>query len=169
MILSHIAACAKNRVIGVEGDLPWNLPEDMKFFREKTKGHIMIMGRKTFDSFKGRPLPKRVHIVISRKTMELQFNPDPTSPVHLVNSIEDAIALAKKLQTEWPEEVFIIGGGEIYKQTLPFTNRIYLTIIEKEFAGDTTYPELDQSQFKLTNKVTREEPLVFSFNTFERV
>lgn len=169
MILSQIAACAANRVIGTQGDLPWDLPEDMAFFREKTKGHIMIMGRKTFDSFQGKPLPKRVHIVVTRNQKDLEFKPQESSPVFRVESIEQAIDKAQSLLPQWPEEVFIIGGGEIYQQTLLLADKIYLTCIEREFPGDTYFPEIPQDRFKRTEHRPIKGPVDFSFNTFEKI
>lgn len=168
MILSAIAAMAKNRVIGVDNKLPWSLPEDMKFFREKTKGHVMIMGRKTFDSFGGKPLPNRFHIVITRQE-NYKFE-DPT--VQVVHDLKSAIELAHMLTTKYKakfgEEVFVIGGGEIYKQSLDVLDRIYLTVIEKDFPGDAKFPEFSEEEFKLTEKSDRSEPLPFSFRTYER-
>jgi dihydrofolate reductase len=169
MILSQIAACSANRVIGTQGDLPWNIPEDMSFFREKTKGHIMIMGRKTFDSFGGKPLPKRVHIVVSRSSEDLQFEASAASPVIKVSSLEQAFAQAALLQPAWPEEVFIIGGGEIYRQTLEISDVIYLTMIEKEFEGDTYFPAIPDQLFKRTEHRPIKGPIDFSFNTFKKI
>lgn len=166
MILTHIAACSKNRIIGTQGGLPWNLPEDMKFFRETTKGHIMIMGRKTFDSFNGRALPNRYHIVVTRDPSKYKFNSTESSPVVFVASIKEAIEHAKPLTTQWGEEVFIIGGGEIYKQAMPFTDKIYLTMIHQEFTGDTYYPEIDENIFTLKDRRDVESPISFSFLTY---
>ncbi len=168
MILTQIAACSANNIIGTEGDLPWNLPEDMKFFRDTTKGHIMIMGRKTFDSFKGRALPHRYHIVISRKAAELSFHSSENAPVIFVKSIEDAIAEATKQTAKWGQEVFVIGGGEIYKQSLPFCHKIFLTRIHQNFSGDTYFPEIDEQVFTLTDRKDRTEPIPFSFLTYVR-
>lgn len=162
MILSHITAMAKNRVIGINNTLPWELPEDMKFFRSKTKGHIMIMGRKTFESL-GAPLPGRFHIIITRQTNYHYEHPQ----VKIVPSIEAAITAAQELLPKWPEEVFIIGGGEIYKESLSITNKIYLTIIDKEFHGDAFYPEIPSS-FKLVEKKEVPGEVPFSFTTWER-
>lgn len=164
MIYSHIVAAARNRVIGTQNTLPWDIPEDMKFFRDKTMGHIMIMGRKTYDSFGGRPLPKRLHIVITRR-------PQKSSHDHViyVANIEEAKAVAKRYVGEYPEEVFIIGGGEIYAQTISEVDRIYLTQIDREFEGDTLYPEIPQSQFHLIDRKDRTEPVPFSFLTYERI
>lgn len=168
MILTHIVACSKNHVIGTQGDLPWSLPEDMKFFRETTKGHIMIMGRKTFDSFKGKALPNRYHIVITRNPSKHQFQSSETSPVVFVSSLDEAIQKAKGLTTQWGEEVFIIGGGEIYRQSLPIANKLLVTLIQQEFDGDTYYPEIDENVFRLTEKRDVELPIPFSFLTYLR-
>jgi dihydrofolate reductase len=163
MILSAVAAMASNRVIGVENGLPWDIPEDMKFFRDKTKGKIMIVGRKTFESF-GKPLPGRYHLVITRQSDYKIDHPQ----VQVVPSLEVAIQEAKKLMGTWPEEVCVVGGGEIYKQSLPFLNRIYLTVIEKEFPGDTKFPEFDESVFKLKEKRDGSGPVPFSFRLYQK-
>ena len=168
MILTHIVACSENRVIGVQGDLPWSLPEDMKFFRDTTKGHIMIMGRKTFDSFHGRALPQRYHIVITRDPSKHSFASTESSPVIFVASIDEAIDHAKSLTSTWGEEVFIIGGGEIYKQAMPVTDKVYLTLIHQEFKGDTFYPQVDENVFELTHRRDVQEPVPFSFLTYQR-
>ena len=169
MILSSIAAMAKNRVIGVNNTLPWEIPEDMKFFRDKTKGHVMIMGRKTFESFGGKPLPNRFHIVISRQ--ENYKISDPT--VEVVHDLNTAIELAHMLTTKYKakfgDEVFVIGGGEIYKQSIDIVDRIYLTVIEKEFEGDAKFPEFDEKEFNLSHREDRQSPLPFSFRTYDRI
>jgi dihydrofolate reductase len=155
-------------VIGTEGELPWDLPEDMKFFRDTTKGHIMIMGRKTFDSFHGKALPHRYHIVITRNPQQHSFPSTESSPVVFVSSIEEAIEHAEPLTTKWGEEVFIIGGGEIYRQAMAQTDKIYLTLIHKKFDGDTYYPEIDDTQFTLAQRRDVQDPIPFSFLTFRR-
>lgn len=164
MILSHIVAAAKNGVIGTQNSLPWELPEDMKFFREKTKGHIMIMGRKTFDSFGGKPLPHRFHIVITRHE-----NKSEIPNVVYVKSIADALEKARLVLNQYPEEVFIIGGGEIYAQTIHIVDRIYLTRIDKDFDGDAIYPMIPQNEFFLEEKKDRHDPISFSFLTYRRI
>ena len=168
MILTHVVACSENHVIGTQGGLPWDLPEDMKFFRDTTKGHIMIMGRKTFDSFNGRALPHRYHIVITRDPSKHSFPSKESSPVVFVASIEEAVEHAKPLTAKWGDEVFIIGGGEIYKQAMPITDKIYLTLIHREFPGDTYYPQIDQKIFIETARRDVQEPIPFSFLTFEK-
>jgi dihydrofolate reductase len=165
MILSAIAAMAKNRVIGKDGDLPWRIPEDFKFFKDKTSGHIMIMGRKTFESF-GKPLPKRLHIVITR-----QVGYQREGAV-VVRSVNEAVAKAKSLLQEkdnrWPEEVFIVGGGEIYKEMLPITDRIYLTEIQETFDGDAKFPEFSPSLYQEVERSHRDQPVPFDFVTYEK-
>lgn len=133
--LSIIAAMAKNRVIGTNNTLPWRLPEDLKHFKALTSGHHILMGRKTFDSL-GRPLPGRTSVVITR-SRDLQL------PGCIVaNSIEDAIAACNQ-----DNEIFIIGGAELYLQALDVADRIYLTEIQAEFEGDAWFPELDRVQW----------------------
>lgn len=156
MILSHIAAIAKNKVIGVDGDLPWDLPEDMKFFRQKTSGHIIVMGRKTFESFP-KPLKNRLHVVITR-----QKDYQVPEGVEVFSNIQSALEFCKGQTDQWGEEVFIIGGGEIYKQTLTQADQLYLTLIDKEFSGDAKYPDFED-QFVISEKDDRFEPIPFSF------
>ena len=161
MIVSHIAAVAKNKVIGNSGDLPWDLPEDMKFFREKTSGHIIVMGRKTYESFP-KPLKNRLHVVITR-----QENYQAAEGVVICKTIEEAMEFCKTKTDEWGNEVFIIGGGEIYKQTLPIADQLYITEIDKEFDGDTKYPEFT-NDFIIAEKDDRFDPLNFSFCLYTR-
>ncbi len=172
MILSAIAAMARNRVIGKNNQLPWHLPEDLKFFKEKTKSRVMVMGRKTFDSItvrSGKPLPGRFHIVITRNE-NYRFE-DPLVQVvpNLKIALELAHMLTDKYEAKFGTEVFVIGGGEIYRETLEILNRIYLTVIEQDFEGDAKFPEFDEKDFKLTQKVDRTEPLPFSFRIYDRV
>ena len=110
MILSQIAAMAKNRVIGNKGQLPWNLPDDLKFFKAKTKGRIIVMGRKTFESLP-KPLPHRLNVVVTR-----QEDYQTPEGVPCFGSIDEALSFCKTQTDKWGKEVFIIGGGEIYKQ-----------------------------------------------------
>lgn len=163
MILSAVAAMASNRVIGVDNTLPWDLPEDMKFFREKTKGKVMIMGRKTFESFP-KVLPGRHHLIITR---QLDYRVDHPS-VEIFPSLEAAIERAGQLVPPWPEEVCVVGGGEIYRQCLSHLNRIYLTVIEKDFPGDARFPEFDETLFKLKERRDVPGALPFSFRLYER-
>lgn len=163
MILSHIAAMGANRVIGNQGALPWNLPEDMKYFMEKTRGHIIIMGRKTFETLE-KPLPKRLTIIVTRQTEY-----DGKGCI-VVRDVAAAVAEAKKHLSSWHEEVFICGGGEIYRESLDLNlvDRIYLTHINREFPGDAFYPEFDHRKFREVSRTDRSQPLPFSFLIFER-
>nr|AIA19201.1 Dihydrofolate reductase [uncultured bacterium]AIA19214.1 Dihydrofolate reductase [uncultured bacterium] len=162
MIVSQIAAMAKNRVIGKNNSLPWKLPEDLKFFKEKTDGKILIMGRKTFESLPGH-LPNRFHIVISRSPIE-----SDEEDVRFVTSIDEALKVAEEMTEEWPEEVFVVGGGEIYQQTLHLVDKIYLTIIDQEIEGDAYFPDFGPENFKLVEEARRDKPWPFRFCTYLR-
>lgn len=161
MKLAHIVAASENNVIGVNNSLPWDIPEDMKFFREKTKGRALIMGRKTFESV-GHPLPKRLNVVITRQP---GYTSDAENVV-IVPDLESAIRYCKQVQNIHGDEVFIIGGGEIFKQSLPIVDIIYLTRIHKKYDGDIFYPELPKSQFVEVERRERLEPVPFTFLTY---
>lgn len=164
MILSAIAAMSSNRVIGKNNQLPWHLPEDMKHFRDKTKGRIMIMGRKTFESFGGKPLPGRFHIVITRQT-DYKFD---HPMVKIVAKLEAAISEASALVPKFHEEVFVIGGSEIYKLAMSKIDRLYLTIIEKNFDGDAFFPEFESQKFQLISEEKHQGEINYNFCLFER-
>ena len=136
MIISLIAAMGKNKVIGNKGKLPWNLPADMKYFRDKTRGKPVIMGRKTHESI-GKPLPKRLNIIV---THDNEYKAEGCVVVH---SADEALKAAGNV-----EEVMIIGGSQIYKEFLPKANRLYLTKIDSEFEGDTYFPEYKIEEWK---------------------
>ena len=161
MTVSAIAAMAKNRVIGAAGGLPWKIPEDFKFFKTKTMGHIMIMGRKTYESM--GTLPGRLSIVI---TKQKDFQPEG---ILVVAWVEAALSAARERLAEWDDEVFVVGGGEIYSLMLPYTDIIYLTEIHQDFAGDARFPEFDKSVFRETARSSRQEPLSYDFVTYTRV
>jgi dihydrofolate reductase len=161
-MISHIAACSQNRVIGVNNELPWSIPEDWKFFKDKTTGHCLVMGRKTFESL-GKALPNRLNVVVTR---DKSFNAPNT--VAFPN-IEGAIEYCKTQSAKYGDEIFIGGGGEIYKQTLDIADRIYLTVIHKDFEGDAFYPELDMTKFKEVERKDRTEPIPFTFFTYHRI
>lgn len=136
MKISAIAAIDSNRGIAKNGHIPWNIPDDMRHFKEITTGHTVIMGRKTFDSI-GKPLPNRTNIIITRNSSLI------IPECIIANSIEEAIHKAKKIELS---EIFIIGGAQVYTNALPYTQRLYLTLIEKSFDCDTFFP--DYSEFK---------------------
>ncbi|MCM2282422.1 MAG: dihydrofolate reductase [Bdellovibrionaceae bacterium] len=162
MFLSAIVAMASNRVIGKNGDLPWRIPEDFKFFKDKTTGHIMVMGRKTFESLPGL-LPNRLHVVITRQK---DYRPPG---VHVFADVKSALEFCASQTEKWGDEVFIIGGGEIFRETLPITDRIYLTEIKQAYEGDAIFPEFDKQAFKEVERRSRTEPEPFDFVTYERV
>ena len=135
MNLTLIAAMAKGRVIGKDNDLIWHLPDDLKHFKNLTKGHHILMGRKTYESM-GRPLPGRTNIVITR-----QKNYKAPGCI-LVNTLEEAIQKA-----EGDSQPYVIGGGEIYKQALNYAQTMELTEVDGEFEGDTYFPEFDETEW----------------------
>ncbi|MBX2896725.1 MAG: dihydrofolate reductase [Cyclobacteriaceae bacterium] len=165
MIISLIAALSSNRVIGKNNDLPWRLPDDMKYFMETTKGHPVIMGRKNYQSLpeKFRPLPNRTNIVVTRSA-------NFTAPgCQVVHSLENAVAVARNSN---PKEVFIIGGAEIYTLGLGVASRLYLTEIQAAVEGDTYFPEVNMAAWKeLSRKrhlIDDRHPFAFDFVVYER-
>ena len=159
--ISLIAAMAANRSIGIDGRLPWHLPADLKRFKALTMGHTMIMGRKTYESIQGGPLPGRETIVITRQH-------GYASPgVQVVHTLEDA------LEKAGDGEVFVAGGEEIFRLALDRNraDRIYLTRIEKDYPGDTFFPEFDESAWKVVERedfpATERNP-AFTFLTLDR-
>src|SRR5450432_3613261 len=126
-----IAAMSLNRAIGADNKIPWHLPEDFKWFKQKTTGHILVMGRKTFESI-GRPLPNRETIVLSRS----QFQFPGVRTVSDLNQIDRA---------NESREIFICGGAQIYEQTLPRCSDLYLTLVKREVAGDAFFPPFEES------------------------
>lgn len=159
MTTSIIVAIAKNNAIGKDNKLLWYLPNDLKHFKEVTTGHTVIMGRKTFDSV-GKPLPKRRNIVVTRQPITIEG-------CEVVSSIEAALALCAG-----EEEVFIVGGAEIYRQALHLTNRIYLTRVDQDFDGDTFFPKLDPKEWEEKEREDFEpdekNKYHYSFITLER-
>lgn len=163
MILSHIVAVSENDVIGVSNTLPWSLPEDMKFFREKTKGKALIMGRKTFESV-GHPLPQRLNVVVTRQKDYRAGAPN----VIVQPDLKTAIEYCRGQVSKYGDEIFIIGGGEIFKESMAIVDVIYLTRIHKEYPGEIYYPKVDAKQFELIERRDRSEPVPFSFLTYSR-
>jgi dihydrofolate reductase len=136
-MLSAIVAMDRNRVIGFQNQMPWHLPADLKHFKNITMGHPIIMGRNTYDSL-GKPLPGRNNIVITRRPLVA-----PAEILQVAN-VTDALKAA-----EQTDEIFIIGGQQIFEQTLEQVQRIYLTRIEHEFSGDRYFPELNEQTWKV--------------------
>ncbi len=152
MIISIIAAMADNRVIGIDNQLPWRLPADMKWFRQQTIGKPVIMGRKTYDSI-GKPLPKRRNIIISRdETLKIEA-------CEVVNTTHAALQLCRD-----EKEVMIIGGASFYKQTLPLADRLYLTLVHAEIKGDAWFPEINLNQWQEVERINHAADEVNAFD-----
>ena len=161
MLISIIVAVSENGVIGKDNQLLWRLPDDLKRFKKLTLGHPIIMGRKTFDSI-GKPLPGRTSIVITR-------NPDfKLEGVMVVHSLEKAVEEARKIEEQ---EIFIIGGGELYRQALPVTNKLYVTEVETVTSGDTFFEIKDPENWIETERIVHkaDERHLFGFNFVDYV
>ncbi|MDD3354191.1 dihydrofolate reductase [Zoogloea sp.] len=160
-VIALIAACARGGVIGLDNRLPWHLPEDMKFFRETTRGKPVIMGRKTWESLPGafRPLPGRRNIVVSRNA---GYQADGAT---VAGGLSEALAAAGAADT-----VFVIGGAELYRQALPMADRLYLTEIDEDFAGDACFPEFATEHWREVQRTPQvaASGLSFAWVTYER-
>ncbi len=163
MIISAIAAYAKNRVIGLDNDLPWNLPADMRYFMRTTKNHHVLMGRKTFESM-GVPLKNRTNIVI---TSDPYF---AGTDLIVVHSLQEGIDFARE---QGEQELFIIGGGQIYAQSLPLLDKLYITEIDLLVeGGDAFFPDFDESEWDLESEIAHapdeKNPHAFVFKVFKK-
>ena len=162
MKVSTIVAAAHNRVIGKNNDIPWYLPNDLKYFKKTTTNHHVIMGRKCFESI-GRPLPNRVNIVVTRQPFFI------ASGIVVAHSIEEALSIAKE---NGEEEAFVIGGGEIYKASYEFWDRIYYTNVDLEVEGDVLFPEFpDKDWLKISSvegSLDEKNTIPHSFEVFIR-
>jgi dihydrofolate reductase len=160
-MITLIAAAAENNALGKDNQLVWHLPDDFKRFKQITSGHYIIMGRKTFESFP-KPLPNRTHVIITRQK---NYKVDGCI---VVNSIEDAIKSCPK-----EEEIFIIGGADIYNQSIDFADKIELTRVHANFEADAFFPEINLNLWKLTfeEKHVQDEKhnFDFTFQTFVKV
>lgn len=163
-----IAALAKNRIIGNNNNIPWHITEDFQHFKDATLGYPCLMGRKTFESLPPnvKPLPKRENIILTSQT---DYSPEGTTIFH---NFDKAIEYC---QNKDSKKLFIIGGASIYKLGLQIADILELTVIEKEFEGDTFFPEIDHSQWELIKKkdsqginIKTGDPLKYSFLTYKR-
>jgi dihydrofolate reductase len=166
MIVSHIVAAGEKNEIGKQNKLLWYLPNDLKFFKNTTWGMPVIMGRKTYESIAGDPLPGRINIIVTQNT---SFDPK-NEKVRVADTIEKAIVMAAETDCK---EVFIAGGGEIYKNSLPLTHRIYLTRVHHEFPeAEIFYPEIRGTEWRLIHELDfpADEKHLYSyrFETWER-
>ena len=148
--ISIIAAQSINHVIGNAGSIPWKIPEDLRKFKETTTGHVIVMGRKTFESI-GKPLPNRINIIISRSIT----NPPPNTMV--AHSLGNALELARQKESS---EIFVIGGGEIYSQAIKLADRLYITTVGVTLEGDTFFPPYSE----FTKTITEEHFISNSFD-----
>jgi len=179
--ISLIAVLSENRVIGNKGKIPWHISEDLKRFKKLTQGHAVIMGRKTYESI-GKPLPNRINIIITRDKSYKPSEVEKTSIDRLIeaivcHSLEEAIEIAKKKETAFSRlsrdpasrgEIFIIGGGQIFKETIKFADKLYLTIVKGKFRGDAFFP--DYSKFKkiVFKKESRDDNYHYTFVDIEK-
>ena len=155
MTVTILAAVARNRVIGVDGGLPWHIPGDLPRFKERTLGHVLVMGRRTYESI-GRPLPGRTTIVVTRQPLWA------ADGVVTAASVPDALARA----AEADDEVFVVGGAQIYAEALPVVDRLELTLVDAEPDGDTFFPEVDWSVWR---EVGREPGVGCEYVAYDRV
>lgn len=156
--VSLIAAFSNNYVIGYKGDLPWHIPEDFKLFKEITKGKPVIMGRKTWESLPKKPLPNRTNIIVSRNFKVFDEN------VFVCDSLSEAVSFAT---SKTQEEVFIIGGAQLYKQALDlnYVTHMYLSCVKKTVEGDTYFPKFNEDDFKIIEERNFDE---FIFRIYEK-
>lgn len=157
--ISIISAMARERIIGIGNRLPWHLPEDLRHFKRLTMGHHIVMGRKTFESI-GRPLPGRTTVILTRDAAYHQ--PGCLTAA----SLEAAVAACGE-----DDEVFFVGGADVYAQALPLADRLYLTEIDAEFAGDARFPEFDACQWRESDRQHQigEGGLRYAFVTLDRI
>jgi dihydrofolate reductase len=158
MLISQIVAMASNRVIGNKGEIPWKIPGEQKMFKDITMGHVMIMGRKTYESI-GRALPGRTSIVVTRQ-------PDYAAPdCIVVSDLESAFEACAPDESE----AFIIGGTQIFRETMSITDRIYLTVLPREVPGDTYFPDFPESDFNIIKSKFIDAVVPYYFHIYERI
>ncbi len=157
-----VVAMGMKNEIGFNNELLWHLPKDLKHFKDITSGHPVIMGRKTYESI-GKPLPNRTNIVISRKNDWFEEG------ILIVGSVKEAIKFAKKID----DHIFIIGGGNIYEQTIGLVDKIEVTLVKADLQADTYFPEIDNKIWKKTDETCHEKDernnYDFCFQTFEKI
>nr|WP_309100649.1 dihydrofolate reductase [Fredinandcohnia onubensis] len=161
-MISLLVAMDKNQLIGKDNDLPWRLPADLAYFKRVTMGHPIIMGRKTYDSI-GRPLPGRENIIVTRDT---SYKAEGCKVIH---SIEEIV----KMNQQTDQELFVIGGAEIFKEILPHSDRLFITEINEEFEGDTYFPAFNKTEWKVISdeKGIKDEKNLYdyTFLVYERI
>jgi dihydrofolate reductase len=165
MIISLIVAASTNNAIGKDNRLLWHLPNDMKFFKNTTWGMPVVMGRNTFDALAGQPLPGRFNFVI---THSRDWDPQ-NDKVKAVNSLQEALEAAGKTDCK---EVFVIGGGKVYAESMPIADRIYMTRVHAVLEGDTYFPAIDVAQWQMVSNLDfpadEKHAYAYSFQVWER-
>lgn len=160
MKISMIAAMAENRVIGRSNDLPWHIPEDLRYFMDTTLHKPVVMGRKTFDSL-GKLLPKRPNLILTRQ------KDWSVEGAQIFSSLEESLEFCRKTYPD--EECFVIGGQQIYEQAMPLADRLYLTVIHRSYEGDSYFPEVNWEDFQIVKKDFREGDPAYTFLVADRV
>ncbi|WP_175991286.1 dihydrofolate reductase [Bacillus sp. Marseille-Q1617] len=160
-MISFIVAMDSKSAIGKNNELPWHLPADLAFFKRVTMGNPIVMGRKTFESI-GRALPGRENVIVTR---DRQYRAKDCTIIHSVEKISE-------IQSSTTEEMFVIGGAEIFKEVFPIADRLYITLIEEEFGGDTFFPSFNQDEWELISKekgpTDDKNPYDYYFLTYDR-
>ena len=161
-MITLVVALGRNREIGKDNQLLWQMPKDLKHFKDITSGHPIVMGRKTYESI-GKPLPNRTNIVVSRKENWFEEG------ILIVGSLKEALKFAKKID----EEVMVIGGADIFKQTIDLADKLEVTLVDEAFDADTFFPKIDTKDWVLVKDEVQEtdekNPYPFSFKTYERI
>lgn len=159
MGITMIWAMAENGVIGKDNTIPWRLPKDMAFFKQQTTGHTIIMGRKTWDSLNGKPLPNRKNVVLTRQNQTF-------SGAEVIHSVEEGVKMAEN------ETLYVIGGAAVYSAFMPYADRLIVTCIKETFEGDTFMDKIDENQWKLVQEIPGEKddknPYDYSFKFYEK-
>ncbi|MDB5491246.1 MAG: diacylglycerol kinase [Micavibrio sp.] len=163
-IIAAIAAMARNRVIGRDNKMPWHIPEEFKYFKRTTMGKPIIMGRKSFDALGGRPLPGRTNIIVSRQ-------PDAVKgDVIAVSTVGEAIEKGREIAIrDGVDEVFITGGAQIYAMAMPVTQRLYLTVIDRDYEGDVLFPDFDLNDWREVSSTPVENDPPYALKVFDRL
>jgi dihydrofolate reductase len=162
-IISSIVSIDEMCGIGKDNKIPWNIPKDRKWFKEKTMGHVVIMGKNTFlsiVSFLGKPLPGRINIVVTND------RPEPIDGVNFIGSIEEALSLGKKLEKNG--EIFFIGGATIYKSSLKYASRLYVTLVKGKYNCDTFFPDYSEFRKETFSVEDSDNGVDFVFKVLER-
>jgi dihydrofolate reductase len=158
--INLIVAMTEEGIIGKGNDLPWHISEDLKHFKKTTLSNIILMGRKTFESI-GKPLPGRKNFILSSDPEKIPLAVREHEKVYIFSSVEDAVKAASSM----PEDLYIIGGASVYKSTIKYANRLYISKVKKNYPGDVYFPEYDKSEWTL---IESEDYQDFTLELYER-